>query len=353
MVTKAGVIQTRYSQSMAYYQTPLQRLAMAVGLAALAAGPMYLSAPHLDLAITILLAVPAALALNLLTGVAGQVSIGHAAFLATGAFAAAACARSDLPIALIFVVSPVGAALVGAIVALPGLRLRGLYLVMSTLALHYVIVYVARIYQTDRVGEFGFRMPLLTPFGEDAGQSGWYWLLLIVSVVGTVGYANLLRTRFGRAWKMIRDKDIAAEILGVNVTRYKVAVFALTSGVAGFQGVLLAYYLGSVQVDGFNLDLAISYIAMIVIGGMGSLHGAIFGAILVLWVPVWVTDLTLRVPPDSFVGNLLATQAFNISTVGYGVAIVGFLCLEPRGLAHIWARIRQWFALWPFSRERA
>jgi branched-chain amino acid transport system permease protein len=307
----------------------------------------------LGLICTIMLAIPSAHALNLLTGVAGQVSLGNAAFLAIGAFSAAALGSvNSLPFVPVLVIATLVAAAAGAIVGIPALRLRGLYLVVATMALQFIVIYAARRFQVPRVGAAGFRMPRPVIFGQPMDQQRWYILLTIVAALSTVMFVNLKRSRYGRAWMMIRERDIAAEILGINVPRYKILAFTITSAMIGFQGALFAYYLRTVEMETFNLNLSIDFIAMIIIGGLGSAHGAIFGAVLVYGVPFYISQLSDSLPRDWFITDLIGSDIFNINRIIYGLAIIGFLLFEPAGLAQIWARVKTWFSLWPFSRER-
>ncbi|MPY91703.1 MAG: branched-chain amino acid ABC transporter permease [Acidimicrobiia bacterium] len=353
MAIKPAQLQTSYAQQLTFYDTPLQRVVVLVGVVLLLLWPLQTGTRVLGLICTIMLAIPSAHALNLLTGVAGLVSLGNAAFLAIGAFTAAALGSvNDLPFLPVVLISAVVAAAAGAIVGIPALRLRGLYLVVATMALHFIVIYAARRFQVPRVGAAGFRMPRPELFGQQMDQRKWYVVLTVIAVLSTVAFVNLKRSRFGRAWNMIRERDIAAEILGVNVPRYKILAFTLSSAMIGFQGAIFAYYLRTVEMETFNLNLAIDYVAIIIIGGLGSVHGAIFGAILVYGVPFYVSQLSGSLPRDSWLNELLGADIFNVNRIIYGLAIIGFLLFEPAGLAAIWARVRTWFSLWPFTRER-
>lgn len=353
MSAKPGYIHTSYAQDMAFYRTRLQRIVVGVGTLIVLLAPLRMDSRQLDLATTIVLAIPAAMALNLLTGLAGQVSLGTAAFLAVGGFTAAGLGSVlGWPVPLVLAAATCVAALLGAVVGLPALRLRGLYLIVATMAFHFLALFAARRYQEPRVGPAGFRMSRWEPFGVRFEQTHWYLLLAALAVLSTIGYVNLRRSRFGRAWMMIRERDIAAEILGVNVTRYKLMAFTLSSAVIGLSGALLGYNLRTVEVETFPLDLSIDFVAIIIIGGLGSVHGAIFGALLVFGVPFLVTELTRTLPRDSWLAELVGSEIYNINRILYGLAIIAFLLFEPRGLAHIWERTRAWFQLWPFSKER-
>jgi branched-chain amino acid transport system permease protein len=362
MSAKPGYIPTRYTYDLAFYKTRVQRVVVGLGVLAVLLFPVRMGGNALDpfqtrqltIATTIVAAIPVALALNLLTGMAGLVSLGTVAFLAVGAFTAAALGvEAGLPMAVVLVVATAFSALVGLIVGLPALRLRGLYLVVATMALHFVVIFAARKYQDPTVGVAGFRFrspPEL--FGHPFSAKTWYVVMAVLAVLATVGFVNLRRSRYGRAWMMIREREIAAEVLGINVTSYKLLAFTVSSAVIGFMGALFAYRLRTIQVESFHLDIAIDYIAIIIIGGIGTVHGAIFGTVMVFGFPFLITELSIRLPRDSGLGQFLANEIYNINRILYGLAIVLFLLFEPRGLAAIWGRIRTWFALWPFSRER-
>jgi branched-chain amino acid transport system permease protein len=294
-----------------------------------------------------------ALALNLLIGVAGQVSIGSAAFLAIGAFTACFLgAQHRLPIWLVVPVSAVTAAAVGAIVGVPALRLRGLYLLIATLALHYIAIYFVRRYQVAETGAVGFIMPTPSLFGMRlSSPASWYYVLVPCSAGGAFVVTNLLRSRYGRAWMAVRDRDIAAEIIGINVSSYKILAFIVSAAITGFQGGLFAYYIKVVDADAFTFDLAVQYVAMIIIGGMGSVLGSYLGAFFVVGLPYVVQEIVKRIPESAPGGAKLHHNIFDIQVALYGAAIVLFFLIEPRGLNALWGRFTNYLRLWPFSRE--
>ncbi len=362
MTSKPGYLSTDYRQELTFYKTRLQRIVVAIGIVLLVFYPVRMGGAllspfqtrQLTIFTTITAAIPVALSLNLLTGLAGQVSLGTVAFLAVGAFSAAALGvEQGLPMIVVLVSATVISGLVGALVGLPALRLRGLYLVVATMALHFLVIFFARKYQDPRVGVAGFRFDQPAQmFGHTFGAKTWYLVMSALAVLATIAFVNLRRSRYGRAWMMIREREIAAEVLGINVTRYKVLAFTVSSAAIGFMGALFAYRLRTIQVESFHLDVAIDYIAIIIIGGIGTAHGAIFGTAMVYGFPFLITEFAIRLPRESTVGQFLSSEIYNLNRVLYGLAIVLFLLFEPRGIAAIWERIRTWFALWPFSRER-
>lgn len=355
MAVTAGRAKTRYEQDMVFYETTFQNFCLGVLIVLLLVFPFVASRFYINIANQILIAVIGALALNLLTGVAGQISMGSAALMAVGAYGASLF-TNDLgwPFPLVLLGSTALAALVGAVVALPALRLRGLYLITATLALHFVVIYAVGRYQKATVGPAGFRLPLPSVAGLTVRDPReWYGLLLVMAALSTIIFVNLMRSRFGRAWLAIRDREIAAEIIGVHIATYKVAVFAASSALIGLQGALFGYYVGVVEVDTFNFDIITRYVAMIIIGGLGSVHGAIFGAIFVTGLPYVVQGLGQVIPPGAPGARLLETHLFAVQSALYGLSIIAFLLFEPRGLVCIWQRVRNYFVLWPFSRARS
>lgn len=282
-----------------------------------------------------------AMALNMLTGFAGQVSIGNAALMLVGAFTAGLLgAQSGLPFPLVLLSGLLVGALTGLLIGAPAVRLRGLYLVITTLSFHYIALYVGLQVQDATVGSVGYLMPLaeLGPFVIDTDIK-WTYLIWIVSALSCLAIANLMRGRYGRAWRMIRDGEIAAESVGIHVTGYKLLAFVLSSALISLQGVIFAYYYGSVQVEGFTLDVALQYVAMIIVGGMGALAGSYLGAVFVVAVPYFV-QLWLSEPIESAFGP---GSMRDIQSIFYGACIVGFLLLEPKGIHEIltkaWDRI--------------
>jgi branched-chain amino acid transport system permease protein len=277
---------------------------------------------------TILLSAIGAIALDLLMGTGGQVSIGNAAFLAVGAYATVWAARSGVPFPLDVIIGGLVCAVAGLIVGLPALRIRGMYLALATLAAFYLAQFVALRYQNKAVGAAGFFLrPIFT--GTISQQSAsWAWLLLGV-LAGTIIFVSWLRSgRSGRAWRMIRDHEVAASIMGIPVSRYKLLLFVISSAIIGIQGGLTAHFTGSVTYESFTLSLSISVIAMILIGGLDSQAGPLIGATVVTTLPIFVPDLM-----NNFVSSSNATQhASGYAEIVYGALIMIFMIGAPKGL---------------------
>jgi branched-chain amino acid transport system permease protein len=278
---------------------------------------------------TILLSAIGAMALDLLMGTGGQVSIGNAAFLAGGAFATVWASRAGVPFPFDVIIAAIACAVGGLVVGLPALRIRGMYLALATLAAFYLADFIGQKYQSDTVGAAGFFLkPIFT--GTIGQQSAsWAWLLFGVVVATLILVSWLGSGRSGRAWRMIRDHEVAASAMGIPVARYKLLLFTITSAIIGVQGGLTAHFTGSVAYDSFTLTLSISVIAMILIGGLDSLAGPLIGAVVVTLMPVVLPDVI-----GLFVSSSNASQdAGNYSEVLYGLLIMVFMIKAPTGLA--------------------
>ena len=277
---------------------------------------------------TILLAAIGAMALDLLMGTGGQVSIGNAAFLAGGAFATVWASRAGVPFPADVIVGGVVCSAAGLIVGLPALRIRGMYLALATLAAFYLAYFIGQEYQDNAVGDAGFFLkPVFT--GTIGQQSAsWAWLLFGIVVATMIGVSWLRSGRSGRAWRMIRDHEIAASMMGIPVARYKLALFVISSGIIGIQGGLTAHFNGVVTYDTFTLQLSISVVAMILIGGLDSLAGPLIGAVVVTTMPIFVPDII-----NSFASSANVSQdASDYSEVIYGLLIMIFMIKAPKGL---------------------
>lgn len=280
---------------------------------------------------SILLACIGAMALNLLTGGAGQVSVGNAAFLVTGAFGAVFALRQGAPFPLDVLAGAAFSGCIGLIVGLPAVRIRGLYLIMSTLAANFIVLYFALSYQSRSVGAGSFLVrQLYRSHGLRGTQVLWSWTLAVL-VIATAAFIKLfLSARTGRAWQLIRHREDIAPAFGVNPIRVKLSAFVVSSFIIGLQGALMPHLVGSVSVDSFNLTLSITYLAMIVIGGLNNIAGSILGASIVVGLPLLLPKLVTE-----FIGEngSLQQNAPNISLVIYGILIMLFVTRCPDGIA--------------------
>lgn len=290
-----------------------------------------------DAANDMLIASLGAIALNVLIGVAGQFSLGSAAFMALGAFTAATASVQvfELPMLAALVLGTVVGGLAAVVLGLLALRIRGFYLALATIALHYIVLFGVQRYQVETVGITGFLMPTPGLLGwEIQTARQWYCVLLAILVIVAYGIGNLLRSRTGRAFRAVKDRDIAAAILGVDVTRTKLTAFVVTSMLIGFQGSLYAYYLGVVTYETFHLELSVQFIAMIMIGGIASIAGSILGAIFVIGLPFVVQSLVPQIPEWFPLAEDIAGNLFAVQSIIYGVAIILFILKYPRGMAY-------------------
>jgi branched-chain amino acid transport system permease protein len=286
-----------------------------------------------------LLAAIGATALNLLMGTAGQVSMGNAAFQAVGAFVAVWCVRAQVPFPADIVVGAAAAGIVGVVVGIPALRIRGVYLALATLAAHFIVLYVADRYQAKEVGATGF---LINPLYQDQGilgmQQSWAWTLFILLGLVLFVADSLMRSKVGRAWRLIRDHENVAPVMGIPTTRYKLFAFALSSTMIGLQGALALHLGGHVSTDDFTLLIAISYIAMILIGGLDSLVGPLLGAAIIVVLPV-ITPMVV----NGLLGQGIAlTAAPYLSEMVYGALIILFVVRSRNGIAGWARRPRAW-----------
>ncbi len=346
----------------------------------------------------------AALGLNILTGLAGQVSLGHAFFMGVGAYTAAILGGAEgeplwgmgLPMWVWLPAAGIVAALVGGAVAPTSFRVRGLYLAIVTLGLVFIGEHLWRNLEFITGGsQAGRRFPPLefklwkeeTPlvdfsndgawFGIDlTGQAKTFYLMLVLSVILAILAKNVQRTRAGRAFQSIRDRDIAAEITGVDEFRYKTIAFMISSFYAGVAGAVLASTFGRVTPEEFGLPTSVEIIAVVLIGGAGVVSGMVLGSIFVVVLPVvvlnvteWLTDIAKTgegvfaaivdffVATDQLDGGFISAipgaspglNVFQMNQVLYGLLIVGFIIFEPLGLYGIWIRIRNYWKGWPFT----
>ncbi len=350
---ECGILKTTYEADMALYPLPVARWAVAViAVFFIVALPLSVHEYYLSIVNLISIAVVGALGLNILVGYTGQISIGHGAFMSVGAYTAANFAvRLGCPFWVALPAGGLMAALVGAIVGIPSLRIKGLYLAIATLAGQLIIEWTINHVTFISGGvQASIEVPRPDLFGYViASQRQMYFFLLVFVVLAIVGTMNLVRSRIGRAFIAIRDQDIAAEIIGINIFRYKLLAFAISSFYAGVTGVLYTYYLGIANYEQFQITVSIDYLAMIIIGGLGSVLGSIFGAIFVTLLPI-----VIRLGMEAFGGMFFSPAAVlniipNLRLILFGALIIFFLVVEPEGLNRLWRNIRSYFRVWPFA----
>jgi branched-chain amino acid transport system permease protein len=350
---ECGIFKTTYQADLALFPLPLARWTVgAIAVFMFVVLPLAVHEYYLSIVNLVSIAVVGALGLNILVGYTGQISIGHGAFMSVGAYTAANFAvRLDFPFWLALPLGGLMAALVGVVVGIPSLRIKGLYLAIATLAGQLIIEWTINHVTWISGGvqaSIEVPRPTLGGFVIDT-QEEMYLFLLVFVVLAIVGTLNLMRTRVGRAFIAIRDHDIAAEIIGINIFRYKLLAFAISSFYAGVTGVLYTYYLGVANYEQFQIVTSIDYLAMIIIGGLGSVLGSIFGAIFVTLLPILI-----RYAMEAFGGLFLSSAAVlnvipNLRLILFGALIIFFLVVEPEGLNRLWRNIRNYFRVWPFA----
>jgi branched-chain amino acid transport system permease protein len=354
MARSRDLFHTEYLQSVALLPSRRYRVAAGLLVLFLLYLPFNMSGSNTIIATSMLLAVVGAVALNLLTGNVGIVSLGQAAFLGIGAFVSTYLARDlDLPFPVVVLGAGLASGLIGAMIGIPSLRWRGLYVILGTFALHFIVRFVLNEYEIKKVGPGGFTMPKANLFGWTArSHRDFYFIALVAAALTVLAAVNLQRSAIGRAWIAIRDRDIAAAITGINVARQKVIAFVLTSFIVGVAGSLNAYFVGHVTSENYTLNLAIQYVAMIIIGGMGSVLGSVLGAAFVVMLPKAIEAFVDYLPESYPLGDWIEKNIFDLQIGLYGLLIIVFLMVEPGGLAALWRRVKLYFDLWPFKQRR-
>jgi branched-chain amino acid transport system permease protein len=345
---RCGDFRETYAEDMTIFESPLPKWLLGALLVFLATVPLFATSYWLDVLNRILIAVVAAMGLNILTGFTGQISLGNAAFLAVGGYTTAFLAgRMGLPFPLVIPAAGLVTALVGMVFGVPSLRLKGLYLAVATLAAHFVIEFTVVHWDAVTGGVNGITVPRAKLGGLVLrNDRHLFWLVLPVTALLLFFAKNLFRTKVGKAFVAIRDQDISAEVMGVNVFKYKLLSFGVSSFYVGVAGALLAYQSRIISPENFPITLAIDQLGMIIIGGLGSVLGSIFGAVFVTLLPE-VLRLATGALSDSYpqLVGLFAPLKSGL----FGLAIVLFLVFEPDGMAARWHKIKNYWKLYPFS----
>ena len=344
---RCGDFRTSYQADMAIFDSDLARWLLGLFLAALLLFPAIATSYWLDVMNRVGIAVIAALGLNILTGFTGQISLGNAAFLSVGAYTTAWLAGKGVPFVVAMYVSGLVSALVGMVFGIPSLRLKGLYLAIATLAAHFIVEFTVVHWEgvTGGVNGISIPSPQIGSFAFDTDKK-LYFVILAAAVFHVWFAKNLFRTRMGKAFIAVRDHDISAEVMGVDVFVHKLAAFSVSSFFVGVAGSLLAYQAKIISPENFPLGVAIDHLGMIIIGGLGSVLGSIFGAAFITLLPEVLRILT------GALSNQLPqlVQLFAALKLGvFGLTIVLFLIFEPDGMAARWHRIKAYWKLYPFS----
>ncbi|WGS21511.1 MULTISPECIES: branched-chain amino acid ABC transporter permease [unclassified Bradyrhizobium] len=339
-------------------------------LAALLIAPYVLSSYLMSQLVFVCIYATVGVGLMILTGFTGQASLGHAAFLAIGAYTAAYLQQFNVPFPVYFLAAGLLTGVVGALVGFPALRLQGIYLVIATISFAFIVEEIMARWESVTNGNEGMRVKTIQLLGTTVSRDGptFYYLCLAVLVLTIVGTLNLLRSPTGRAFVAIRDSETAARSMGINVSLYKVKSFAISAAITGFAGVLFAHKLSFISPEMFTLQLSIEFIIVILIGGIFSLHGAVLGAIFLVMIDPFLTYLkddmpgviagaaaTLGAGPER-AGHIQDVVSAIASANGlkgaiYGIIIVVFVLFEPLGLYGRWLKIKLFFQLFPLYKR--
>jgi branched-chain amino acid transport system permease protein len=345
---RCGDFRQSYAEDMSLFDSPLPRVLLTGLLVFLLVLPQFATTYWLDVLNRICIAIIGAVGLNVVTGYTGLISLGTAAFLAVGGFATAAMAgKAGLPFVVVVPLSGLVTALVGLVFGIPSLRLKGLYLAVATLAAHYIVEFTVTHWDSMTGGVNGISIPAAQFAGLVLSDDRKMFYLIFPVTVGLLFFTkNLFRTKVGKAFIAIRDQDISAEVMGVNVFRYKLLSFAVSSFIVGVAGSLLAYQARIISPENFPITLAIDYLGMVIIGGLGSILGSIFGAIFITLLPEM-----LRLATDSmsnyWPGLMVIVAPIKMGV--FGLVVILFLIFEPDGMAARWQHIKAYWKLYPFS----
>ena len=345
--TATGTFSTSYGGELRLARTRAAKLRLALAAVVLLALPYVLEPFWLTVACQAGIGVIAAIGLNVLTGFTGQISLATGGFLAVGAYTSAILSsRAGLPVPLSILAAVALTAVVGCLLSLPALRLRGLYLAIASLAAQEIIIFAVRNWEFVTGGNDAIALPRLELFGFlFRNDFHWYWVILLFASLAVLTAHNLFRSGAGRQFMAVRDQEVAAEAMGIDITRAKVTAFAVSSAYIGLAGALTAHYTGIVTWERFTLEVSVLYLAIIIVGGLGSVAGTVYGAAFMFTLPALITQTGQRLQTQypSLIERLPAIQI-----VVFGLVIVLFLVLEPRGLVRIWQRVKDTARLFPF-----
>ena len=294
----------------------------------------------------------AALGLNILVGFTGQISVGHAVFFGFGAFASAWLSNKFFfPVWIAIPIAAIMTAFVGLIFGIPAARVKGLYLAIATLAAQFIMedFFSRAAWFTGGVDGASAEPLKIFNFYFDTDQK-YFYVVLFWLIISFIMASNLMRTRDGRAFLAVRDHYLSAEMMGINLSKYRILSFGISSFFAGLGGALYGHYLNFVSIEEFNIQLSIFFLAMIIIGGLGSIRGSLMGAAFMVLLPEVMDALTRMLSGTSIDQALSLSGAIPfIKEASIGLVIILFLIFEPNGLAYRWGQIRTWFKLYPFS----
>ena len=347
-----GDFRTSYSSDMSLFQDKGSFYLTLFGIFLLLIAPLLFDSYIISLLIYIGFYGIAALGLNLLVGCTGQISVGHAVFFGFGAFASAWLSNKFFfPVWISIPTAAIMTAFVGLIFGIPAARVKGLYLAIATLAAQFIMedFFSRASWFTGGVDGASAEPLKIFGFHFDTDKK-YFYVVLFWLIISFLMVSNLMRTRDGRAFLAVRDHYLSAEMMGINLTKYRILSFGISSLFAGLGGALYGHYLNFVSIEEFNIQLSIFFLAMIIIGGLGSIRGSLMGAAFMVLLPE-VMDALTRLLSDTSIDQALSLSSAIpfIKEASIGLVIILFLIFEPNGLAYRWGQIRAWFKLYPFS----
>lgn len=342
-----GQFKVSYKADIALFQNLWVKIWLAVLILLMVILPFFLNRYQLSILNEMGIAIIGALGLNLLIGYTGQISLGHGAFVAIGAYTSGLLTgKLGVPFIISLPLSGLMAAALGLIVGIPSLRLKGLYLALGTLAFGFVIEYILFHWELTQ-GDLGMAVNRISLGAfQIKTQRQYFFLIAGLVFLAVLTTKNIVRSKIGRSFIAIRDRDIAAEAMGISLAKYKIMAFGLSSFYAGVAGCLTAHYNRWIVPGSFDLSLSIAYIAMIIMGGLGTVLGAVLGAILITGIPhgiVYIVDL-IKYDYPALSGFIVD---FKLGI--FGLVIVGTLLFEPAGLFGIYRRVKIYWKTWPFK----
>ena len=352
---EAGQFKTSYDADLAIFPIRQDLIGVALIVAVAFIAIPLLATPYVITGILIpfLILSLAALGLNILTGYAGQLSLGTAAFMAVGAFASYnfILRIPGMPILAAFVAGGIVAALFGVVFGLPSLRIRGFYLAVATLAAQFFIIWlltkVGWISNYSSSGVITAQQIVILGYAFTTPEAKYLLILSIVSIMALAA-KNMARSNVGRSWMAVRDMDVAAEVIGIRLMRAKLLAFAVSSFYCGVAGALFAFaYLGTVEPEAFSLDLSFRILFMVIIGGVGTVLGSFLGSAFVALLPVFLS-ITVRYLDSNLGLRIPQSMISNLELMLFGGFIIFFLIVEPHGLARLWQIAKEKLRLWPF-----
>ncbi len=348
---ECGVFHTSYASDMGLRRKPVERVRLVLLIVAIVVFPFVASPYWLGLGNQIAIAAIGAIGLNILVGYTGQISLGQGAFMAVGAYTAGLLTlRLGMPWGASLALGCLATAAVGTFFGIPSLRLKGLYLAIATLAAQEIIEWVVTHWTALTGGTEALVLSAPRLFGVRLNTDfNFYWIAVGLAGATALFTANLFRSRVGRAFVAVRDQDVAASVIGVNVFRHKLLAFAVSSFFVGLAGGLIAFYRNIVSWERFTLETSIIYLAMIIVGGLGTIRGSLLGAALITLLPAAINNVGRALQGSA---PALAAVLPHVQQAVFGLVIILFLVFEPEGLSKMWRNVKDYFHVWPFAYRR-